>query len=65
MLIICDLRLDDLVKINEQTGIESRAVIDIWDDPKWHLSDPPKVEDVDAAFRRYGTELARMLLSKH
>ncbi|KAF3407782.1 Chalcone synthase B [Talaromyces pinophilus] len=59
MLIIYNLRLNGLVNINEQIGIESRAVIYTWDDPKWHLSDPPKEEDVDAAFCRYRAELAK------
>ncbi|KAE8344378.1 hypothetical protein BDV24DRAFT_171859 [Aspergillus arachidicola] len=51
--------LQSLMKINEQTGIQSRAVVDIWDDPRWHQDVPPTAEDVDAAFRNYGVQLAK------
>lgn len=51
-------RLKALLKINEQTGIESRAIVDLWNDPRWHRDDPPTAEEVDAAFRHYGTQLA-------
>ncbi|KAB8265387.1 chalcone synthase B [Aspergillus pseudonomiae] len=51
--------LQSLLKINEQTGIEARAVVDIWDDPRWHQDVPPTAEDVDAAFRNYGVQLAK------
>ncbi|KAH8423963.1 uncharacterized protein LDX57_001719 [Aspergillus melleus] len=51
--------LQSLLKINEQTGIETRAVVDLWNDPQWHQDKPPTAEDVDAAFRKYGVELAK------
>jgi type III polyketide synthase len=47
------------LKINDQTGIESRAVVDMWNDPRWHLDDPPAAEVVDTVFRLYGTQLAK------
>ncbi|KAL9092298.1 MAG: hypothetical protein Q9165_004472 [Trypethelium subeluteriae] len=50
--------VQDLLRINEQTGIETRAVLDLWNDPQWHKEQPPTAEDVDKAFRVYGTKLA-------
>lgn len=52
-------RLQSLLKINEQTGIQTRAVVDIWDDPQWNRDIPPTAEDVDTAFRNYGVQLTK------
>ncbi|KAE8422515.1 chalcone synthase B [Aspergillus pseudocaelatus] len=51
--------LQRLLKINEQTGIQTRAVVDIWDNPQWNQDSPPTAEDVDTAFRNYGVQLTK------
>ncbi|KAL2825746.1 thiolase-like protein [Aspergillus cavernicola] len=51
--------MPELLKINANTGIQTRAVIDIWDDPAWTQPDPPSAEEVDAAFRKHGVQLAK------
>ncbi|RAH52041.1 chalcone synthase B [Aspergillus piperis CBS 112811] len=51
--------LQKLLMLNAKTGIETRAVIDLWDDPRWLGDQPPTAEEVDTAFREYGVELAK------
>ncbi|GLA67423.1 hypothetical protein ABZX51_003904 [Aspergillus tubingensis] len=50
--------LQALLKINTKTGIETRPVVDLWDDPRWLGASPPTAEDVDAEFRKYSVELS-------
>ncbi|QKX61596.1 uncharacterized protein TRUGW13939_08748 [Talaromyces rugulosus] len=54
-----DSWLKTLLKINDQTGIESRAVVDVWNDPRWHFDKPPPAEVIDTVFRVHGTRLAK------
>ncbi|KAJ5946937.1 chalcone synthase B [Penicillium verhagenii] len=56
--------LKRLLKINEQTGIETRAVVDLWSDPRWRRKDPPKAEEVDAMWRQYGVQIAKKAAQK-
>ncbi|GKZ22438.1 t3pks [Aspergillus brasiliensis] len=53
------LWLQKMLMLNTKTGIETRAVVDLWDDPRWLRDQPPTAEEVDAAFRQYGVELAK------
>lgn len=47
-----------MLKTNTKTGIETRAVLDSWDDPRWLGASPPTAEVVDAEFRKYSVELS-------
>ncbi|KAJ5772590.1 chalcone synthase B [Penicillium odoratum] len=58
-LILKISRLQRLLKINEQTGIETRSVVDLWSDPRWRRTIPPKAEEVDTMWRQYGVQLAK------
>ncbi|KAJ5639930.1 uncharacterized protein N7484_007792 [Penicillium longicatenatum] len=56
--------LQRLLRINAQTGIETRSVVNIWADPRWHQKEPPKAEEVDAAWRQYGVQLSKEAAKK-
>ena len=51
------VRLQELLSINSRTGIETRAVVDLWNEARWHHSVPPTAEEVDSAYRVHGTKL--------
>lgn len=38
--------------------------MDLWSDPLWRRKDPPKAEEVDAMWRRYGVPLAKKAAQK-
>ncbi|KAJ5662944.1 chalcone synthase B [Penicillium longicatenatum] len=56
--------LQKLLKLNEQTGIETRSVVDLFSDPRWRRKDPPKAEEIDAAWRQYGVQIAKKAAQK-
>ncbi|KAJ5291959.1 hypothetical protein N7478_001210 [Penicillium angulare] len=56
--------LQGLLKINSQTGIETRAVIDTWADPRWCQKEPPKAEEIDVVWRKHGVELSKQAAEK-
>ncbi|GLA30393.1 t3pks [Aspergillus niger] len=51
--------LKAFLKINAHTGIENRAVVDLWDDPRWHGELSPPTEEVDSGFREYSVQLSK------
>ncbi|KAJ6105000.1 chalcone synthase B [Penicillium sp. IBT 16267x] len=56
--------LQKLLKINEQTGIETRCAVDLFTDPQWRRKDPPKAEEIDTAWRQYGVQIATKAAQK-
>ncbi|KAE8168455.1 chalcone synthase B [Aspergillus tamarii] len=56
--------LQELLKVNGKTGIQSRAMLDVWSDPRWNRDEPPGADEVDEAFRQYGAELAEQAARK-
>lgn len=50
-------RVKDLLRINEQTGIATRPVLDLWNDSHWQQKQPPTAEHIDHVYRLYGTKL--------
>ena len=47
-----------LLKINRNSGIQSRAAVGAWKEAAWNQQEPPKAEDLDQYFRTHGTRLA-------
>ena len=50
--------MKDLLRINEQTGISTRPVLDLWNNWHWQQEQPPPAEHVDHVYRQYGTKLS-------
>lgn len=43
--------------MNAQTGVETRAVLECWNDPMWRAPTPPTIEQVHEAFDKYAPPL--------
>lgn len=53
------LRISKLLEVNKKTGIDSRGLIAPFGQPLWEdKASPPSIEQTDAFFRKYATQLA-------
>jgi type III polyketide synthase len=43
--------------VNAQTGVDTRAVLECWNDPMWRAPTPPTIEQVHEAFDKYAPPL--------
>ncbi|TGJ78621.1 hypothetical protein E0Z10_g10148 [Xylaria hypoxylon] len=49
--------LQKLLMVNAQTGVQTRAVLECWNDPIWRGPVPPTIEQVHEAFDKYAPPL--------
>ncbi|KAI0401419.1 thiolase-like protein [Xylaria palmicola] len=56
--------LKKLLSVNAQTGVETRAVLDCWNDPMWRKPVPPTIEQVHEAFELYAPPLTARAAQK-
>ncbi|KAJ8116431.1 hypothetical protein ONZ43_g4439 [Nemania bipapillata] len=49
--------LQKLLMVNAQTGVETRAVLECWNDPMWRGPVLPTIEQVHEAFDKYAPPL--------
>ncbi|KAF2962661.1 hypothetical protein GQX73_g10912 [Xylaria multiplex] len=49
--------LQKLLMVNAQTGVQTRAVLECWNDPMWRGPVPPTIEQVHEAFDKYAPPL--------
>ncbi|KAI0545933.1 chalcone synthase B [Xylaria curta] len=49
--------LQKLLTVNAQTGVQTRAVLECWNDPMWRGPVPPTIEQVHEAFDKYAPPL--------